>query len=142
MIVQRTIAQVTTRKMSEESVEASSGEEKIPLDSATPDMRNPISPRAHIASARISGGWRENGFGGFSELRVWRLDVLEDGISVELSGLVWGAFGALPFGLEKWGTDGSFKFVNKWLIFSLPGITVNLTSQSPQTIFANAIRIV
>ena len=56
IIVHRTIAHVTTRKISDESVETSLVEAKIPLDSATPDIRNPISPREHIARARMRGG--------------------------------------------------------------------------------------
>ena len=56
-MVQSTIAQVTTRKMSDGSLDdATPDGEKIPFDSATPEIRKPISPRAHMANARMSGG--------------------------------------------------------------------------------------
>ena len=66
-IVHRTMAQVTTRNMSVGSPEVSP---KTPWDSATPEIRKPISPRAHIAKARISGGCSEKGFGGLGEDRA------------------------------------------------------------------------
>lgn len=69
MIVHKTIAQVTTRKMSDGSFEVSLEPENTPFDSATPDIKKPISPRAHMANARMSGGCSENGFAGFGELR-------------------------------------------------------------------------
>jgi hypothetical protein len=73
MIVQSTIAQVTTRKISDGSFVAIPDLEKMPFDSATPDIRNPISPRAHIAKARMRGGCMERGFGGLGELLYWPL---------------------------------------------------------------------
>ena len=54
--------------MSDGSLDVTPDGEKMPFDSATPEIKKPISPRAHIASARISGGCMERGFGGFGEL--------------------------------------------------------------------------
>lgn len=82
MIVQSTIAQVTTRKISDGSLEVTPDGEKTPLDSATPEIRKPISPRAHIARARMSGGYMERGFGGFGELLRSRLEAGTEGTSV------------------------------------------------------------
>jgi hypothetical protein len=92
MIVHSTIAQVTTRKMSEGSLEMTPEGEKMPFDSATPEIKKPISPRAHIASARMSGGCMESGLGAFGELvRSW-LDV---GIGVP----AWEVAVAVSFGV-------------------------------------------
>ena len=103
-----TIAQVTTRKMSEGSLETTPEGEKMPLDSATPEIKKPISPRAHIASARMSGGCMESGLGAFGELvRSW-LDV---GIGASASETAI----AVSFGVAVggWGTVCGFVLPQK-----------------------------
>jgi hypothetical protein len=89
MIVHNRIAQVTTRKMSEGSPETTPGGENMPFDSATPEIKKPISPRAHIASARMSGGCMESGFDAFGELVRSSLDVGIGASASEAAIVVW-----------------------------------------------------
>lgn len=104
MIVHSTIAQVTTRKMSEGSLEMTPEGKKMPFDSATPEIRKPISPRAHIASARMSGGCMESGLGAFGELvRSW--------LDVGIEAPSWEAAIAVSFGLAVDGWDAVCGFV-------------------------------
>jgi hypothetical protein len=140
-MVHNTIAQVTTRKMSDGSFDVSPGAENTPFDSATPEIRKPISPRAHIASARMSGGCSENGFGGLGELRGFEAACGFTSAFAVLTTAVAGA-PAVSAGLllpQKW--DGRRNLDSRGRAFPLidPGLCENLTSQSPQTNFANAI---
>lgn len=72
--MQRTIAQVTTRKISElerlvwvddvdndEDEDDDDEAEKTPLLSAMEEIRKPISPRAVMAQPRIEAGYRDRG---------------------------------------------------------------------------------
>jgi hypothetical protein len=101
-----------------------------------------------MARARIRGGCSDTGLGGFVELR--RLDASEARAVVEAA--AGAGLGALSTGdvhdrsrfPHRCGTDGMLNLVNSWLITTLHdrGLVENLTSQSPHTNFAKAIRTV
>ena len=76
-IVQRVMAQVTMRKISEGSPDCSARfaealPAKTPPPSASEEMRYPISPRDTIAAPRMNPGYRDSGFssGDFDCLRA------------------------------------------------------------------------
>lgn len=76
-MVQRRIAQVATRKMSE--LPPSGGEPNTPLLSASEEIKKPISPRATIALPSINDGYSDCGFGSFRATCLLRFE-LADGV--------------------------------------------------------------
>lgn len=52
---------VSSELEADEEEEEGEEERKMPLDSATAEMRKPISPRATMARAMIPAGYRDNG---------------------------------------------------------------------------------